>query len=54
MQVTVGTALVPFQAAMKPNVVLADAPRAPFQAMFEAITEEPLCESVALQACEIV
>ena len=49
MQVTVGTALEPFQDPRNPKLVLPPADSVPFHDMFVAVTLEPLVVTFALQ-----
>lgn len=49
MQVSVGPLLLPFQEPMNPKLAFAPAARAPFQAMFWAVTVAPLAVTVAFQ-----
>ena len=49
VQVATGTALVPFQLPVKPQVVLPPAGRAPLYEAFRAVTASPVPETVAFQ-----
>ena len=48
-QLSVGAPLLPFHEPRNPNVVVAPAPRRPFQLTLRAVTTEPLVVEVAFQ-----